>query len=87
MATAPSSNLLSALSQLQGSRPVAPAPRAAPNAAPSGAFAAELNVRVGEAGPARLAAAAPAAAQTPPAPTSPPPSRTRGLGQHVNILV
>jgi len=87
MATAPSSNLLSALSQLQGSRPAASAPRAAPAVAPSGAFAAELNARVGEAGPARIAAAAPAAAQAPAAPASPPPTRTRGLGQHVNILV
>lgn len=84
MAIAPSSNLLNALSQLQGSRPASPPPRPAATAAPPAAFAAELKARVGENGPARVETAA---APVPQAPVAPPLQRGRYLGQHLNIVV
>jgi hypothetical protein len=94
MAVAPSNNLLSALSQLQGTRP-AQAPRSAQSTPTAGSaaqaaptqrtsFAAQLgsvgtSIQVADQRPA-----APAPAQSPSRPV-----QTKGglLGQHVNILV
>lgn len=98
MAVAPSSNLLSALSQLQGTRSAAPtqAPRnsqsaasaSGPAATQSTSFAAQLSsvsnaIQVGAS--QERAPAQQAAAQT----QAPRPIPTRGgyLGQHVNIVV
>lgn len=97
MAVAPSSNLLSALSQLQGNRPAAPAqaPRssqpasntAGTSATQSTSFAAQLgsignSIQVASAQDRAPAQAAPQAQQSRPIPT-----RGGYLGQHVNILV
>ncbi|WP_430397628.1 hypothetical protein [Ferrovibrio sp.] len=96
MAIAPSTNLLNALSQLQGSKPTASAARpTATGAAATGAasFSAQLSQvsaaspvsRSGEAGPARVATQT---QETPPgAETSQPRPRSRYLGQYVNIVV
>ncbi|MEK9968001.1 MAG: hypothetical protein VW600_02620 [Ferrovibrio sp.] len=94
MAVAPSNNLLSALSQLQGTRP-APAPRspqstqnasAASQTAPSQrvSFAAQLGGTGNSIQVADQRPATPAPAQAPSRPV-----QTKGglLGQHVNILV
>lgn len=93
MAVGPSSNLLSALSQLQGTRPTQPArsPQtaqttgAAAQAAPTqkASFAAQLgsignSIQVA----AEQRSTAPAQSQSRPIPT-----RGGLLGQHVNILV
>lgn len=91
MAIAPSNNLLSALSQLQGStRPAAPARPQAPaggSAPVQNSFAAQL---ANTANPIRTQVAdqRPLAPQTF-SPTQPRPIPTRGgyLGQHVNIVV
>lgn len=95
MAVGPSSNLLSALSQLQGSRPAQPArapqapqnTSASPQAGPTQktSFAAQLG-SIGNsiqiAAEQRLPAPAPVQSQSRPIPT-----RGGLLGQHVNILV
>lgn len=93
MAVAPSSNLLSALSQLQGTRPASAPQRPQPTAASSTAgatqqtsFAAQLgsigsSIQVAE---QRPATPAPAQAQQQ---SRPIPTRGGYLGQHVNILV
>lgn len=95
MAIAPSNNLLSALSQLQGTaRPAAPArPSASPQAPAGGAapvknsFAAQL-ANTDNAIRTQVAEQRPLAPQTF-SPTQPRPIPTRGgyLGQHVNIVV
>lgn len=93
MAIAPSNNLLTALSQLQGSRPAAAArPAAAPqnNTASIGAtpssFAAQLAAPAGviRTAPAERPAFAPSAT-----PVNQPPIPARGgyLGRHINIVV
>lgn len=95
MAVGPSSNLLSALSQLQGNRPAQPtrAPQATQNAIPTAqtaptqktSFAAQLGSignSIQVASEQRTAAPAPAQSQQRPI-------QTRGglLGQHINIVV
>lgn len=95
MAVGPSSNLLSALSQLQGTRPAAPASRApqpAPGASTSStsevkqnSFAAQLG-SIGTAIQVADQQRAPAEA-LPQTQSRPIPSRGGLLGQHVNILV
>ncbi len=96
MAIAPSTNLLNALSQLQGSKPTASAVRPAasgPAATGNASFSAQLSQvsaaspvsRSGEAGPAR--ATSQAQETLPGAETSQPRPRGRYLGQYVNILV
>lgn len=98
MAVAPSNNLLSALSQLQGNRPTAPAqaPRSSQPAAStqgtsatqSTSFAAQLSSvsGTGQATSARQQAPVQqAAAQT--QQSRPIPTRGGYLGQHVNIVV
>lgn len=92
MAVGPSSNLLSALSQLQGNRPVQ-APRPAQSAGSAAqtaptqktSFAAQL----GSIGSSIQVAAAEQRSTAPATPSQSRPIQTRGglLGQHVNILV
>lgn len=96
MAVGPSSNLLSALSQLQGTRPTQPArsPQTAQTAQTTGAAAqaaptqkASFAAQLGSIGNSIQVAAeqrstAPAQSQSRPIPT-----RGGLLGQHVNILV
>lgn len=95
MAIAPSNNLLSALSQLQGSARSAPAARpagslsanaAGSTAAAPGSFAAQL---AAPADPIRAAAAERPAFAPSAQPVNQPPIPARGgyLGRHVNIVV
>lgn len=95
MAVGPSSNLLSALSQLQGNRPAQPvrAPQATQTANPAAqtaptqktSFAAQL----GSIGNSIQVAAEQRTAAPAPAQSQQRPIQTRGglLGQHINILV
>lgn len=93
MAVGPSSNLLSALSQLQNNRPVqAPRPAQTATAAPQTAptqktsFAAQLG-SIGNS--IQVAASEQRSAAPAPVQSQQRPIQTRGglLGQHVNILV
>lgn len=93
MAVGPSSNLLSALSQLQNNRPVqAPRPAqtatAAPQAAPTQktSFAAQLG-SIGNS--IQVAASEQRSAAPAPVQSQQRPIQTRGglLGQHINIVV
>lgn len=95
MAVAPSSNLLSALSQLQGTRPTSAPQRSQPASVGTGStapiqqtsFAAQLgsigsSIQVAEQRPATPSAPVQSQQQSRPIPT-----RGGYLGQHVNILV
>lgn len=95
MAVAPSNNLLTALSQLQGPRPSAAAQRPTASAQPpagaqgvQGGFAAQLAGTVQAAAPVQSKGQV-AAAQPPAAQGQQPPIPTRGgyLGQYINIVV
>ena len=94
MAIAPSSNLLNALSQLQGTRPAAPArpsPPASTGSTPvQNSFAAQLS-NTNTAIRTKAAEQRPASSEGFSAPVQsqsrPIPARGGYLGQHVNILV
>jgi hypothetical protein len=93
MAVAPSSNLLSALSQLQGTRPASAPQRSPASAGSTGAAATQQTSFAAQLG--SIGSAIQVAEQRPasPAPTQgqqqsrPIPTRGGLLGQHVNILV
>ncbi|WP_341703200.1 hypothetical protein [Ferrovibrio sp.] len=86
MAIAPSSNLLSALSQLQtGTRPAAAG--AGGNGPVRGSFAAQLTAPAQRSSVERAASAATAGQASAPARQPPVPVRGGYLGQHVNIIV
>jgi hypothetical protein len=93
MAVGPSSNLLSALSQLQGTRPAAPvnrSPQPAASASTSEVKPNSFAAQLGSVGTSIQVADQQQRAPVQAAPQSqsrPIPSRGGLLGQHVNILV